>query len=170
MFKKGIKIFLSFTIIFVALIGLSLSISDYRLNKYTNTVVNDEIIDYKNIDYLFNKTSEPIIYVFLYDSDNDDCIYLDEVLLKRISNNHNGIIFEDIYKVVYDQSYRSYIQQIIKNTYNISSFPAIVALEKTDNGFVTKDKFEYTLNQNENIENLEKFLDRNQFFNINQKD
>ena len=170
MIKKGIKIFLIFSIIFAGLISLSLAISNYRINKYTNTVVNDEIIDYKNINYLFNKTSEPVIYVFLYDSDNDDCIYLDEVLLKKISNSHNGIIFEDIYKVVYEQSYRSYIQQIIKNTYNISSFPAIVALEKTENGFKTKDKFEYTLNQNNNIENLENFLERNQFFNINQKD
>ena len=170
MSKKGLKIFLLLTVIFFGLIGLSLAISDYRINKYTNTVVNDEIIDYKNIDYLFKKTNENVVYAFLYDLDNDDCIYLDEVLLKEISNHHNGIVFEDIYKISYEQSYRSYIQQIIKNTYNISTFPAIVALERTDTGFKTKDKFEYTSNQSYNITNLEKFLDRNHFFDINQKD
>ena len=168
--KRGLKIFLILTVIFFSLIGLSLMISKFRINKYTNTVVNDEIIDYKNIDYLFEKTNENVVYAFLYDSDNDDCIYLDEVLLKEISNHYNGIVFEDIYKISYEQSYRSYIQQIIKNTYSISSFPAIVALEKSDDGFTTKDKFEYTTNQSNNLTNLEKFLERNHFFEINQKD
>ena len=170
MFKKAIKIFIIFSILLVCLISLSLSISKYRLNKYSNIVVNDEIIDKDNIEYLFEKTNQNIIYIFLYDSDNDDCIYLDEVLLKEISNNHNGLLFEDIYKVAYEQSYRSYTQQIIKNTYNISSFPAIVALEKTETGFKTIDKFEYTTNQTNNINNLEKFLNRNHFFDINKKD
>ena len=171
MSKNGLKIFLFLTVIFFGLIGLSLAISDYRINKYTNTVVNDEIIDYKNIDYLFKKTNENIVYAFLYDSDNDDCIYLDEVLLKDISNDHNGIQFHDIYKVNYEQSYRSYIHQLIKNTYQIESFPAIVAIKKTDDdSFIKTDSFEYQSDQEKNKKNLQAFLERNQFFEISHKD
>ena len=38
--KKGLKIFLILTVIFFGLIGLSLAISDYRINKYgTSSIV-----------------------------------------------------------------------------------------------------------------------------------
>ncbi|MGN1343737.1 MAG: hypothetical protein ACI4U3_04105 [Traorella sp.] len=169
MYKKIIKIFLGISILLTLLIILSLSISHYRLTKYNNSVVNDEIIDYHDIEYLFTKTNQDTIYVFLYDKQDEDCIYLDEVLLKEISNKHNGIKFEDIYKVEYEQSYRSYISQIIKNSYNISSFPAIVSLQKTENGFIQIDCFEYTSDQNTNLTNLENYLNRNHFFEITQK-
>ncbi|WP_294561198.1 hypothetical protein, partial [uncultured Traorella sp.] len=98
-----------------------------------------------------------------------DCIYLDEVLLKEISYEHNGITFENIYKVEYEQSYRSYIRQMIQNTFNIRSFPAIVALTQTEDGYEKTDSFEYVINQEENLENLESFLERNHFFDISQK-
>lgn len=95
---------------------------------------------------------------------------MDEVLLKEISYNHNGLIFQDIYKVIYEQSYRSFISQMIKNTYQIKSFPAIVAIQKTTDGFEKLDSFEYTTDQKENLKNLNAFLERNHFFEISQKD
>lgn len=171
MIKKTLKIFLVLSIIFTILICLSQLLSNYRLSKYNNSVVNDEIIHYEDVNLLFKKTNEDIIYIFLYDKENDDCIYLDEVLLKDISNNHNGIVFEEIYKVQYEQSYRSYIQQLIKNTYQINTFPAIIALQKDENGkYLTIDKFEYISDQNKNIKNLEAFLKKNHFFEISKKD
>lgn len=171
MIKKAIKIITIISILFFVLILSSLFLSNYRLSKYNNSVINDEIIPYDEVDRLFEKTTDETIYVFLYDKDDDDCIYLDEVLLKDISNNYNGIKFEDIYKVEYEQSYRSYIHQLIKNTYQIETFPAIVAIQKDDNGkFIKIDSFEYQTSQEKNEENLEAFLERNHFFEISQKD
>lgn len=170
MFKKALKIIGILAFIFFILIFFSKSISNYRLNKYNNSVVNDEIFQNKKIDNIFEKTNSDTIYIFLYDPDSDDCIYLDEVLLKEISYEHNGILFEDIYKVTYEQSYRSYIQQMIKNTFNIKSFPAIVAIQKSEDGYEKIDSFEYVINQKENLKNLESFLDRNHFFDISKKD
>ena len=170
MYKKALKIILTLAVIFSVLIMISKMISDYRLNKYHNSVVNDQIYPYKKIDQIFEKTNSDTIYVFLYDADSDDCIYLDEVLLKEISYEHNGIIFEDIYKVRYEQSFRSYIHQMIKNTFNINSFPAIVAIQKNEDGYEKIDSFEYVVNQQENLQNLEDFLNRNHFFEKKQKD
>ncbi len=171
MIKKAIKIISIISILFTVLIASSLLLSKYRLGKYNNSVINDEIIQYNEIDRLFEKTTDTTIYVFLYDEENDDCIYLDEVLLKDISNDHNGIVFQDIYKVKYEQSYRSYIHQLIKNTYQIENFPAIVAIEKDgNNGFIKKDSFEYLSDQEKNEKNLEKFLERNNFFDVSHKD
>lgn len=171
MIKKVIKIISIISILFTVLIVSSLLLSKYRLSKYNNSVINDEIILYNEVDRLFEKTTDKTIYVFLYDEENDDCIYLDEVLLKDISNDHNGIIFEDIYKVKYEQSYRSYVHQLIKNTYQIESFPAIVAIEKDgNNGFIKKDSFEYLSDQEKNEKNLKEFLERNNFFEISHKD
>lgn len=144
-------------------------ISNSRLSKYRNSVVNTELYDYQDIHDIFDKTNSEIIYVFLYDKDSDDCIYLDEVLLKQISYNHNGILFENIYKVVYEQSYRSYVTQMIHNTFDISSFPALVAVKKDGDSLIKVDSFEYISNQDENLENLEAFLERNGFFEIEKK-
>lgn len=170
MIKKAIKILLIMTIIFSILILSSIFLSNYRLNKYKRSVVNDEIIPYDEVTRLFDKTTEDIIYVFLYDKEDDNCIYLDEVLLKDISNDYNGILFEDIYKVEYEQSYRSYVHQLIKNTYQIEKFPAIVAIKKDNEKYTKIDSFEYIANQEKNEENLEAFLNRNHFFEILQKD
>lgn len=171
MIKKTFKILSIISILFAVLIVSSILLSNYRLSKYKNSVINDEIIPYNEVSRLFEKTTDKTIYVFLYDDENDDCIYLDEVLLKDISNEHNGILFEDIYKVKYEQSYRSYIHQLIKNTYQIDTFPAIVAIQKVDdNRFKKVDSFEYLTNQEKNEMNLEAFLDRNHFFEISQKD
>lgn len=170
MTKRIIKIILALSIPIVLLIGASYAISNYRLNRYHNSVVNDEEFSYKEINQLFKKTNSDTIYVFLYDKESDDAVYLDEVLLKEISYEHNGIIFEDIYKVVYEQSYRSYINQMIKNTYQVESFPAIITLTKTEDGFEKKDSFEYSTDQNENIKNLNRYLEDNGFFNISKKD
>ena len=171
MIKKAIKILSIISIIFAVLILSSILLSKYRLGKYNNTVVNDEIIPYNEVNRLFGKTTDRTIFVFLYDDENDDCIYLDEVLLKDISNDYNGIIFEDIYKVEYEQSYRSYVHQLIKNTYHIETFPAIVAIQKdgVDN-FKKVDSFEYLADQDKNEKNLHSFLERNHFFEISQKD
>ncbi len=170
MLKKILKIVAILVVLFSLLLIISKFISDYRLHKYNNSVVNDEVFPYNQIDSIFDKTNSDTIYVFLYDKDSDDCIYLDEVLLKEISYEHNGITFENIYKVEYEQSYRSYIRQMIQNTFNIRSFPAIVALTKTEDGYEKTDSFEYVINQEENLENLESFLERNHFFEISQKD
>lgn len=170
MLKKILKIVAILVVLFSLLLIISKFISDYRLHKYNNSVVNDEVFPYNQIDSIFDKTNSDTIYVFLYDKDSDDCIYLDEVLLKEISYEHNGITFENIYKVEYEQSYRSYIRQMIQNTFNIRSFPAIVALTRTEDGYEKTDSFEYVINQEENLENLESFLERNHFFEISQKD
>lgn len=170
MLKKILKIVAILVVLFSLLLIISKFISDYRLHKYNNSVVNDEVFPYNQIDSIFDKTNSDTIYVFLYDKDSDDCIYLDEVLLKEISYEHNGITFENIYKVEYEQSYRSYIRQMIQNTFNIRSFPAIVALTRTEDGYEKTDSFEYVINQEENLENLESFLERNHFFDISQKD
>lgn len=170
MLKKILKIVAILVVLFSLLLIISKFISDYRLHKYNNSVVNDEVFPYNQIDSIFDKTNSDTIYVFLYDKDSDDCIYLDEVLLKEISYEHNGITFENIYKVEYEQSYRSYIRQMIQNTFNIRSFPAIVALTQTEDGYEKTDSFEYVINQEENLENLESFLERNHFFEISQKD
>lgn len=170
MFKRGMNIFIVSCLFFGLCVCLSLWLSNYRLNKYNNSVVNDEIVEYTNIDYIYEKTNKDVIYVFLYDKDNDDCIYLDEVLLKEISNNHGGMKFEDIYKVEYEQSYRSYITQLIKNRYQVSSFPAIVTLKRTNDGYVNLDCFEYGSGQTTNLNNLEQYLQRNSFFTIIHKD
>ena len=170
MLKKILKIVAILVVLFSLHLIISKFISDYRLHKYNNSVVNDEVFPYNQIDSIFDKTNSDTIYVFLYDKDSDDCIYLDEVLLKEISYEHNGITFENIYKVEYEQSYRSYIRQMIQNTFNIRSFPAIVALTRTEDGYEKTDSFEYVINQEENLENLESFLERNHFFDISQKD
>ena len=169
MLKKILKIAAILVVLFSLLLIISKFISDYRLHKYNNSVVNEEVFPYNQIDSIFEKTNSDTIYVFLYDEDSDDCIYLDEVLLKEISYEHNGITFENIYKVEYEQSYRSYIRQMIQNTFNIRSFPAIVALTRTEDGYEKTDSFEYDINQEENLENLESFLERNHFFDISQK-
>lgn len=169
MLKKILKIVSSLAVLFSLLLIISNFISEYRLHKYNNSVVNEEVFPYNQIDSIFEKTNSDTIYVFLYDEDSDDCVYLDEVLLKEISYEHNGITFENIYKVNYEQSYRSYIRQIIKNTFNIDSFPAIVAISKTEDSYEKVDSFEYVVNSEENLENLESFLERNQFFEISQK-
>lgn len=171
MIKKAIKILSIISVLFTVLIISSLLLSNYRLSKYNNSVINDEIIPYNEINHLFEKTSNDTIFVFLYDDENDDCIYLDEVLLKDISNDYNGITFEDIYKVKYEQSYRSYVHQLIKNTYQIETFPAIVAIKKNDNDSYEKvDSFEYLIDQEKNEKNLKSFLERNHFLEISQKD
>ena len=170
MIKKAIKIISIISFLFIILIASSLLLSKYRLGKYNNSVINDEMIQYNEVDRLFEKTTDKTIYVFLYVEENDACIYLDEVLLKDISNDYNGIIFEDIYKVKYEQSYRSYVHQLIKNTYQIENFPAIVAIEKDENGYIKKDSFEYLSDQEKNEKNLHEFLKRNHFLEVSHKD
>lgn len=171
MLKKALKLVLVLFIVFTTLILSSQALSRYRLNKYNNSVINDEVFHYQDVDSIFNKTRYETIFVFLYDKENDDCVYLDEVLLKDISNDYNGIIFEDIYKIEYERSYQSYVKQLIRNTYHIESFPAIVAIQKGPNDTYTKiDSFEYSSNQEENLKNLEAFLERHHFLEVSKKD
>ncbi len=170
MIKKILKTGVFFLVIFALLLGASYLISQSRLHRYSNTVVNSETFSYRKIDAIFEKTNSDTIYVFLYDKDSEDCVYLDEVILKQISYEHNGILFEDIYKVIYENSYRSYIAQMIKNTYQIETFPAIVAIQKKDDTYEKLDSFEYTSDQKKNKKELNAFLERNHFFDISQKD
>lgn len=170
MLKKYLKIGIVGFVLLGILIFISVNLSNYRLNKYRDSVVNNLVYKNNQIDKVFENSDNDLAYLFLYDPNDDDCIYLDEVLLKQLSYDHNGIRFDQIYKITYEQSYRSYIQQLIRNTYSISSFPAIVAVKKTEDGFEKVDSFEYTVDQKRNADQLNKFLERNHFYEISQKD
>lgn len=159
--KRIFKRSLIILVIFFLLIGASLAISKYRRNQVQLSVVNKTTYQFSDLVSLLEE-HDPL-YVMIYDSQSNDCIYLDEVLLKEISYEHEGIEFNEIYKITYDDLFRTYIYQTVKNTYHVASLPAIVTLQKTKEDFETLDAYEWVENPQENRENLEAYLIRNGF-------
>lgn len=160
--KKTFKIAAAAVAILAILAALSLLYTYMKLQKVNLSVVNAKLYKESEMTEVFESDEDHTLYVFVYDSENEDCIYLDEVLLRQISNENGEIHFDEIYKVNYKNSSSTYNNQIIKNLYSIESIPAIVKVQKTDTGFNTLDSFEWSANTKTDTENLMAFLKRNE--------
>lgn len=160
--KKTFKIAAAAAAILAILAALSLLYTYMKLQKVNLSVVNAKLYKESEMTEVFESDEDHTIYVFVYDSENEDCIYLDEVLLRQISNENGEIHFDEIYKVNYKDSSSTYNNQIIKNLYSIESIPAIVKVHKTDTGYDILDTFEWSANTKTDTENLTAFLKRNE--------
>lgn len=160
--KKTFKIAAAAVVILAILAALSLLYSYMKLQKVNLSVVNAKLYKESEMTEVFESDEDHTVYVFVYDSENEDCIYLDEVLLRQISNENGEIHFDEIYKVNYKDSSSTYNNQIIKNLYSIESIPAIVKIHKIDSGYDILDKFEWSANTKTDTENLTAFLKRNE--------
>ena len=165
--KKTLKIVAVAVAIFAILAALSLLYTYMKLQKVNLSVVNAKLYKESEITDVFEAAEDHTIYVFVYDSENEDCIYLDEVMLRQISNENGEIHFDEIYKINYKDSSSTYNNQIIKNLYSIESIPAIVKVKKLDSGYDILDTFEWSANTKTDIENLTAFLKRNELIPVN---
>lgn len=152
------------------LVVTSIITSYIRINQYKSSTLNHEIYQQDQLEQLFEDINSDQVTLFIYDVDNEDCLFIDEILLQQISYQYNGIRFDDIYKIQYENTYRSYIQQILKNTYHVDKIPAIVTIQKKDQGFEKIDAFEYSGIPETDHKNLEKFLERNEMLTASHKD
>ncbi len=159
--KRVIKVLVLILIILIALICASLALSNYRRNQVQLSVVNPVTYVQADIPSLFDEMNTDTLHLMIYDSENDDCIYLDEVMLKEISFDYDGTELDSIYKIVYEDSSRTYTNQTIKNTYQIQAIPAIVTIEQTESGFTKTDSFEWSGNTEEDKQALTDYLLRN---------
>ncbi|GAA6426817.1 hypothetical protein [Dielma fastidiosa] len=165
--KKTLKIAAVAVAIFAILAALSLLYTYMKLQKVNLSVVNAKLYKESEITDVFEAAEDHTTYVFVYDSENEDCIYLDEVMLRQISNENGEIHFDEIYKINYKDSSSTYNNQIIKNLYSIESIPAIVKVKKLDSGYDILDTFEWSANTKTDIENLTAFLKRNELIPVN---
>lgn len=145
-----------------ALIFASIAYSNYRISLYSLSVVNEQKITESDIYEILKDDEDHQMIVMIYDPADENSIYLDEVLMKDISIAYNGLMFEDIYRVVYENTQRAYNAQIIKNTYDIPALPAIVVIEQKDHSFVTLDSFSWNNQISDGKTELLDFLGRNQ--------
>ena len=165
--KKTLKIAAVAVAIFAILAALSLLYTYMKLQKVNLSVVNAKLYKESEITDVFEAAEDHTTYVFVYDSENEDCIYLDEVMIRQISNENGEIHFDEIYKINYKDSSSTYNNQIIKNLYSIESIPAIVKVKKLDSGYDILDTFEWSANTKTDIENLTAFLKRNELIPVN---
>ncbi len=165
--KKTLKIAAVAAAIFAILAALSLLYTYMKLQKVNLSVVNAKLYKESEITDVLEAAEDHTIYVFIYDSENEDCIYLDEVMLRQISNENGEIHFDEIYKINYKDSSSTYNNQIIKNLYSIESIPAIIKVKKLDSGYDILDTFEWSANTKTDIENLTAFLKRNELIPVN---
>lgn len=170
MWKKSIKVIVGIAVILLLLIVTSIITSYIRINQYKTSTLNHEVYEQNQLNELFENVGSDTVTVFIYDADNEDCRYIDEILLQQISYKYNGIRFDSIYKIQYENTYRSYIEQILKNTYHVDKIPAIVTIKKNEQGFEKIDAFEYTGNPKTDRINLEDFLNRNEMLTASHKD
>lgn len=165
--KKTFKIAAIVVAILATLASLSLLYTYMKLQKVNLSVVNAKIYKESEMAEVFEKAENHTIFVFVYDSENEDCIYLDEVMLRQISNEFGEIRFDEIYKINYKNSSSTYNNQTIKNLYSIENIPAIVKVMKTDNGYDILDTFEWSADTKTDSENLKAFLKRNELIPSN---
>lgn len=170
MWKKSLKVIVAIAVILLLLIVTSIITSTLRMNQYQTSTLNHEIYEQNQLYQLFENIGSDTVTVFIYDDDNEDCRYIDEVLLQQISYKYNGIRFDSIYKIQYENTYRSYIAQVLKNTYHVEKIPAIVTIKMSDKGFEKIDAFEYTGNPTTDSTNLEDFLNRSEMLTASHKD
>lgn len=137
--------------------------STYRANKYKISVVDQKKYQQSDIQSIFVEQHDESIYIMLYDDQNDDCIYLDQVLLKQISYENNGLLFENIHKISVSETSKTFNIQILKNTYHIESIPAIIKLNQDNEGYINEDSFQWSGNLENDTEQLNAFLIRNGF-------
>lgn len=163
--KRTIRIVFIILVVFTGLICTSLAISQYRRNQVQLSVVNSKIYEQQAIPELFKLENTDTIHIMIYDKESNDCVYLDEVLLKEISYEHQGIEFENIYKIAYEDIYRAYTNQKIKNIYQVEAIPAIVKIKKTTSGFEKVDAYEWVGSPSEDKANLIDYLTRNGLLN-----
>lgn len=168
--KRFIQYFSIISVILLLLIVTSIITSYFKISEYQTSTLNHEIYSKDDLPQLFEDTHSDQVYIFIYDEENEDCRYIDEVLFQQISYQYNGIRFNDIYKVQYADTYRSYVTQILKNTFHVNAIPAIVSIEKTDKGYKKLDSFEYSGNPKTDSKNLEDFLQRNEMLTASHKD
>lgn len=168
--KKLFKYISILALIILLLVVTSIITSYIRINQYKSSTLNHEIYQQDQLEQLFEDINSDQVTLFIYDVDNEDCLFIDEILLQQISYQYNGIRFDDIYKIQYENTYRSYIQQILKNTYHVDKIPAIVTIQKKDQGFEKIDAFEYSGIPETDHKNLEKFLERNEMLTASHKD
>lgn len=161
MLKKIIKIIMSVLIGLGFLIGISFLITYGRTSSINLSVVNPSIKKESQLSSIIEADEDQTIYVLIYDEENADCIYLDEVLLREISNANNEIIFDEIYRVQYKNSAKTYNNQTIKNMYQIETIPAIVKLTKTADVFEVLDKYEWIGQKEKDQQAINDFLIRN---------
>lgn len=165
MVKKIIKITMSVLILLGFLIGISFLITFGRTSSINLSVVNPLIKKEAQLPAIIEEDEDHTIYVLIYDEENADCIYLDEVLLREISNANNEIIFDEIYRVQYKNSAKTYNNQTIKNMYQIETIPAIVKIAKSENTpentFEILDKYEWIGHKEKDQQAINDFLIRN---------
>lgn len=161
--KKYLKGIIVTLIILTLLILISIMFSTYRANKYKISVVNQTKYQQNDIQSIFVEHRDESIYIMLHDDQNDDCVYLDQVLLKQISYENNGLLFEDIHKISVSETSKTFNIQILKNTYHIETIPAIIKLNQDSEGYINEDNFQWSGNLETDTKLLNEFLIRNGF-------
>ena len=74
--KKTLKIAAVAVAIFAILAALSLLYTYMKLQKVNLSVVNAKLYKESEITDVFEAAEDHTIYVFVYDSENEDCIYM----------------------------------------------------------------------------------------------
>lgn len=161
---KRILLSLLCLLVSLCILGAASYIVSYnKSSKIELSVVNKEIIKESQLTSLFESDTDSTLYLMIYDYDNDDCIYLDEVLLRNKSMENSEVLFDEIYKINYKNTVKAYNAQKIKNLYQVETIPSIVKVKKVDEKYEILDKFEWSSVEKENLENLDRFLKDNQF-------
>ena len=163
MYKKVMLILLGIIVSLGVLGGISLMLSYNKTSRVNLSVVNQVTVKESQLDSLYEAADDNTIYLFIYDPDNEDCIYLDEVLLRNKSIENQEISFDKITKITYKNTTKAYTAQKIINLYQVETIPALVKIQKQGDKTVTLDKFEWSSSEEDNIKNLTRFLVDNKF-------
>lgn len=131
MLKKITVIALSFLIFIGCLTAASYWFSTRKATNIVKEVYNTETFTYPYMDYI-NDLKEDTVFLFFYDENNDDCIYMKNVLLPQISNKHDSIIFKNMYQINIDFLDDEVYIQTLKNAYQISTVPSMIRLDRND--------------------------------------
>lgn len=165
MLKRILLSLLGLLISLCVLGAASYIVSYNKTSKIVLSVVNKTVIKESQLANIFENDEDSTIYLMIYDPENDDCIYLDEVLLRNKSMENNEVSFDEIYKINYKNTVKAYNAQKIKNLYQVETIPCIVKVKEVEEKYEILDKFEWSTSEKENLENLDRFLKENKFIN-----
>lgn len=131
MLKKITVIALSFLIFIGCLTVASYWFSTRKATNIIKEVYNSQAYTYPYMDYI-DKLKEDTVFLFFYDENNDDCVYLKNVILPQISNKHDSIVFKNMYQINIEFIDDEVFIQTLKNAYQISTVPSIVRMDRNE--------------------------------------
>ena len=161
MIKRITAIIILIIAAFAALIGSSYLYTYYKEQTiYEQSPIHtDNIKDSDVIDFL-KEAGDQTAYFLIYDNENPDCIYVDQVILNEIANEYQ-IQFDMIHRIIVKNTDSLYSRQKILNKYSIDTIPALVKVQLQGETILMLDKTSYQYSIPDDKAEVRSFLVRN---------